>query len=462
MKLYVRLAPAWAGPWFVLLALGAWLPAASRAEEPATPPVVPTSPAAAPEAASRARAPGVVWGRTLVDYRLPLEFSDVRQRAEATAKRIDDSLGEIDPDTLVIQPVTIGNWSPRNYDGTFFHVREGKFETLRIVHRVKDGQVMERLQSLDGSGREFIRGGSELTCYLPDQRVVLVERRPQDGPLLGNLPRFDATTAEFYEVRAMERRRLMGRAVRVVSVDPRDQYRYGYRLWIDEKTAMPLKTELCDGQGRVVEQIVFASLSLPERIPDAAFQPQLATDGWRWLRQEPRSAAASSPAVPEPSTLFGALRLPPGFRMTSRGQQMLPGADRAASHLVFSDGVASVSVFVEPRPGGVAAGFVGPAQLGSSSAYSTSVEGHQVTVVGEVPPRTVEFIAAQVHAAQGGTLAERPRRTPGGSPAPAGGPAPRFDRPDGEAAGAGSAPAFAPRPGATPPGVSPPSAPPRR
>lgn len=108
MKLYVRLAPAWAGPWFVLLALGAWLPAASRAEEPATPPVVPTSPAAAPEAASRASAPVVVWGRTLVDYRLPLEFSDVRQRAEATAKRIDDSLGEIDPDTLVIQPVIIG------------------------------------------------------------------------------------------------------------------------------------------------------------------------------------------------------------------------------------------------------------------------------------------------------------------------------------------------------------------
>ena len=109
----------------------------------------------------------------------------------------------------------------RNYDGTFFHVRDGKFETLRIIHRVQDGQVMERLQSLDGSGREFIRGGTELTCYLPDQRVVLVERRPQDGPLLGNLPRFDATTAEFYDVRDVERRRLMGRSVRVVAVDPK-------------------------------------------------------------------------------------------------------------------------------------------------------------------------------------------------------------------------------------------------
>ena len=321
----------------------------------------------------------------------------------------------------------------RNYDGTFFHVRDGKFETLRIVHRVRDGQVMERLQSLDGSGREFIRGGTELTCYLPDQRVVLVERRPQDGPLLGNLPRFDATTAEFYDVRDVERRRLMGRAVRVVAVDPKDEYRYGYRLWIDEKTAMPLKTELCDGQGKVIEQIVFASLSLPESIPDSAFHPQVATEGFRWLRQEPRSAAA---AALEGASLWSALRLPPGFRMTSRAQQMLPGAESAVSHLVFSDGVASVSVFVESRPN-PAGGFVGPAQMGSSSAYSTSVDGHQVTVVGEVPPRTVQFIASQVRGAQGGSLAERRGRPPAS-------PAPRFERGGNRPQELPPTPAFAP------------------
>jgi sigma-E factor negative regulatory protein RseB len=327
----------------------------------------------------------------------------------------------------------------RNYDGTFFHVRDGKFETLRIIHRVQDGQVMERLQSLDGSGREFIRGGTELTCYLPDQRVVLVERRPQDGPLLGNLPRFDATTAEFYDVRAMERRRLMGRSVRVVAVDPRDEFRYGYRLWIDEKTAMPLKTELCDGQGKVLEQIVFASLSLPERIPDSAFQPQLATEGWRWLRQEPKVAAAAE--LPGP---WSALRLPPGFRMTSRGQQTLPGSGTAVSHLVFSDGLASVSVFVEPRPGNPA-GFVGPAQLGSSSAYSTAVEGHQVTVVGEVPPRTVQYIASQVRSPQG-AVAERRGRAPAAAPATT--PTPRFERGEGARPPAlPEVPAFAPGPG---------------
>lgn len=337
----------------------------------------------------------------------------------------------------------------RNYDGTFFHVRDGKFETLRIVHRVQDGQVMERLQSLDGSGREFVRGGAELTCYLPDQRVVLVERRPQEGPLLGNLPRFDETTAGFYDVRTTARKRLMGRTVQVVSVDPRDEFRYGYRLWIDEKTAMPLKTELCDGEGKVIEQIVFASLSLPERIPDSAFQPQLATDGWRWLRQDPRRQLAAAAGLP---AAWGALRLPPGFRMTSRGQQQLPGSDAAVSHLVFSDGVASVSVFVE-RGSGAAAGFVGPSQLGSSSAYSVAVDGHQVTVVGEVPPRTVQFIASQVRTTAQPSLAERRARPPAASPSTTPAPDPVFDR--GAAPGRPSpsqpAPAFAP--GGTNPGM---------
>jgi hypothetical protein len=87
-------------------------------------------------------------------------------------------------------------------------------------------------------------------------------------------------------------------------------------------------------------------------------------------------------------------------------------------------------VFVESRPG-PAGGFVGPAQMGSSSAYSTSVDGHQVTVVGEVPPRTVQFIASQVRGAQGGSLAERRGRPPASLPAPAtppASPAPRFER----------------------------------
>ena len=118
----------------------------------------------------------------------------------------------------------------QNYVGVFTHVRGSRAETLKIIHRVKGRQVSERLLSLDGSGREFIRKDDDVTCYLPDQRRVLVERRSPDGPLLGALPAIEEGTSQVYEIRGGDRQRLLGRATRVVSLHPRDEYRYGYRL----------------------------------------------------------------------------------------------------------------------------------------------------------------------------------------------------------------------------------------
>jgi len=295
----------------------------------------------------------------------------------------------------------------RNYVGVFTHVRGTRAETLRIIHRVRGRDVSERLLSLDGSGREFIREGDELTCYFPDTRSVLVERRAPDGPLLGALPAINDGSELVYEVQGGERQRLLGRTTRLISLSPRDEYRYGYRLWIDEQTSMPLKTQLCDKSGAVIEQIVFSNIDLPERIPDSMFKPQVDASEYRWLRAERLQASNASPA------LWEAMRLPPGFRMTTRSSQALPGSKELVEHLVFTDGVASVSVFVEPRKPDSKAND-GPTRYGSSSAFSTVIDDHQVTAIGEVPPNTVEFIANQVKAtksaAQGMSLAPTPRR----------------------------------------------------
>src|SRR6204780_5559743 len=97
----------------------------------------------------------------------------------------------------------------RNYDGTFFHLSEGRVETMRIVHRVRAGRVTERLQSLDGSGREFVRANGELTCYLPDQHTGLVEPRPDNGPFLGSLPQFGADVNEFYRIESLPAGRIL-------------------------------------------------------------------------------------------------------------------------------------------------------------------------------------------------------------------------------------------------------------
>jgi sigma-E factor negative regulatory protein RseB len=304
----------------------------------------------------------------------------------------------------------------RNYDGTFLHESGGRVETMRIVHRVRAGKVMERLQSLDGPGREFVRNNDELTCYLPDQHTVLVEPRQDRGPFLGALPQFGAQTSEYYRLEALPDVRVLGRTAHVIAVNPKDQFRFGYRLWLDAQTAMPLRTQLCDSRGEVLEQIFFAKLDMPENIPDSELTPTVKTDGMRWVRQGPAHEVAASNL-----SAFRVSELPPGFKLTVEGAQTIGDASEPASHLVYSDGLATVSVFIEAQPpaGAPAAGTApglaatvtgvnsvppmpadapvqGLARVGSGYAFSTVVQGHQVTAVGEVPALTVEFIAQSV------------------------------------------------------------------
>jgi sigma-E factor negative regulatory protein RseB len=281
----------------------------------------------------------------------------------------------------------------RNYDGTFAHWQGGTMQMLRIIHRLQDGKVAERLVSLDGSGREFVRADATLTCYLPDRRTVLVEQRPAQQSLV-SFPAITPEMASYYDIREVARMRLNRRDTHLITISPRDEYRYGYRLWIDDATAMPLKTQLCDAGGHVIEQIVFASLAMPAHIADSAFKPEVATDGFQWLRN---TAAPAAPQQPPPE--WSALKLPPGFRMMVRGAQTLPGSSTPVDQLVFTDGLASVSVFVEIRtPSGGATQEQQSACMGSSCAFSTWTNGHKVTAVGEVPPATVRFIATQVKA----------------------------------------------------------------
>ncbi|MGH8317645.1 MAG: MucB/RseB C-terminal domain-containing protein [Steroidobacteraceae bacterium] len=297
-----------------------------------------------------------------------------------------------------------------NYEGTFAHWEGGKVEMLRIIHRVQDGKVAERLASLDGSGREFIRIGSRLTCYLPDKHVVLVERTPAKVSFLSGFPAINAQTARFYDIKEVARMRFNQHNTRLITVMPRDQYRYGYRLWIDNSTAMPLKTQLCDAHGHVIEQIVFANLEIRSHIPDSAFRPEMSTAGFRWLRNDSRPLAET---VSQNATVWNADRLPPGFHMTVRAAQVMPGAPGPVDHLVFTDGLASVSVFVETTAGH--APVVESARVGSSYAFSTVVDGHKVTAVGEVPPETVRFIADSVKAERVHAAAPPPPPPPPGA-----------------------------------------------
>jgi len=278
-----------------------------------------------------------------------------------------------------------------NYEGSLVHMHGGEADILRIVHRAKDGQVAERITAVDGKGREIIRNNDLVTCILPDQMAVHVEPRDAraraQSPLQGSLPSVESLDERLYDLTLEGQGTVAGRDSQILAVQPMDSYRYGYRLWLDQATALPLKIQMRDAGGGVLEQILFTEIRLPEQIPDAALEPSLDTEGFKMMR-----GVAVREGDEMPTADWRAADLPDGFMLTTVKSKYAPGADMPTEQLVYSDGLASVSVFIEAaQTEGGASG--GASSMGAANAYTTSRDGHLITAVGEVPVLTVERIA---------------------------------------------------------------------
>ncbi|HXG28867.1 MAG TPA: MucB/RseB C-terminal domain-containing protein [Nevskiales bacterium] len=277
----------------------------------------------------------------------------------------------------------------QNYEGVLVYAQGGRMESMRIVHRYRDGREQERLQALSGDPREIHRDGDTVTCILPEERAIKAERRAFRGllPDLGRSPIEEI--AAHYELEELGSAQLVGRSCRAVSVRPRDAYRYGYRMWIDEQTALPLKVELLDAEGEPLEQVMFTQISYPASIEDSAFKPaRTAAHDFVWIRRQP--ATDATPAARG----WTVARLPPGFRLVMQERQTMPGLHEPVAHMVFTDGLATVSAFIAPP--GVPRKLKGLSRRGAVSAYAHRVDDFHVTVVGEVPPATVEMIANEL------------------------------------------------------------------
>lgn len=208
--------------------------------------------------------------------------------------------------------------------------------------------------------------------------------------LLAAVPAYNEELEAHYNIERGPFTKALGRRTQVINVTPRDQFRYGYRLWLDDETAMPLKSQLCDRDGNVIEQILFAELNFRDRIPADSLKPSISGEGFRWIRQDVQPQLAAGQVGG-----WGVIRLPAGFRLTAWRIQLIAGSNVPVQHLVYSDGLASVSVFIEPSDP-QAQPMRGLAKVGAAFAFSRALDGHQVTAVGEVPPVTLEAIASSV------------------------------------------------------------------
>lgn len=300
----------------------------------------------------------------------------------------------------------------RDYQGTFVYFHDGELEAMKLVHHGGEQGGAEHLVSLSGEPREIIREGNVVKCYLPGRQTVIVQRGDSAMPLPARVPLDDPGLEKQYEFLLLGESRIAGRECRQVGIRPRDGYRFGYRLCLDEKTALPLKSELMTDDGEVVEQVMFTSLDI---LPDDArtgasdepFQPAVEADDFTWHVRHGEAPEAARPATGDKNDGgWQAGKLPPGFVLAHDGA-MASGEDgRHTWHQVYSDGLASVSVFAEPA-GQSRKALEGLSRMGAMSIYGRRARGWQLTVVGEVPPRTVEMIGESLLPQDTPSLSER-------------------------------------------------------
>jgi sigma-E factor negative regulatory protein RseB len=280
-----------------------------------------------------------------------------------------------------------------DYDGTFVYLHDDKLEAMRIIHRMDQGGQRERLVSLTGSAREVLRDDKAVTCIMPDNKSVMVgQSRPlQPFPVV---PDDLDSVSPYYLLEDVGDDRMAGYDARVIAITPSDGFRYGYRFWIARDTYMLLKSDLTDVDGKPIEQMMFTRLSIGNDIPVDDLKPSLTGDDYTWhsqmnTRRKPGGHQEDKPA-------WQAGRLPAGFTMTHFQRKRMRDASTDAQHMVFSDGLATVSAYVE-NADSVQDPLVGLSSMGAMNAYGVVRDGFQVTVMGEVPPATVEMIATSLN-----------------------------------------------------------------
>ncbi len=278
----------------------------------------------------------------------------------------------------------------QNFSGTIVYQRGDEVHASRVIQSYDGTTSRERVLTLDGQPREFLRQGEEVQCLYPMLRRVVVEHGGA-----ASFPAFAqplaADVLSHYDLRREGAERIAGKSCDVVSLVPRDQLRYGYRLCVEPVSGLMFKAQTLNEQGTVLEQIAFTDVRVGEPIDPAQLRPSWSTAGWTVDRQQSQATELRQQGW--------SVTPPSGFHRLVEVIRHLVGAGdpvpRSALQAVYSDGLATVSVFIEPG----APKMDGPQEAqrrGPVSAVSRQVGDARVTVVGEIPPSTAQSIAESV------------------------------------------------------------------
>lgn len=283
-----------------------------------------------------------------------------------------------------------------SYSGTFVYQQGGQFRTSRITH-VKSGKnEYEKLEVLDGKPREYIRTNDEIVCYVPDSKTVLVEKRVTQE-VFPALPNADPVKlGDYYRLSLGNIGRVAGYATQAILLEPRDNLRYGYKLWAERKTGLLLRAQTLNEKGDVVEQISFTQIEIGKIDRSRARSSFVNTQGWHIERAAMETANLSGWSV---------TAMPPGFRKIREVKRLVTNDMHASRHgnpaqqpremaqMVYSDGLAAISIFIEPGTASRTEGFM---QQGAMNIAGKRQGDFWLTIVGEVPAVAIKQVANSI------------------------------------------------------------------
>lgn len=278
-----------------------------------------------------------------------------------------------------------------NYKGIFVYQSGGTVSSLQIMH-MNYGPAGEfaRVVELDGLPREMLRQGNDVVIYQPKSEKVMIDKRRLQHGFPAVLPKISEDIRANYQARAVGIERIGGRDAQQVTLEPHDKYRYRCRMWMDRDSGLLLKMAFLNDRDEVIEQVAFNQLMLLDGAAMDWFRPEVQPGKNYVITPEEKVTPA---AAQGDSWAIG--QLPPGFRKIEQVQRMVPGKSNPVNQLVFWDGLASISLFIEPLMQGAIA-RAGSFSQGATNVFVSANSGHQIVVLGEVPTATLMQVSSAV------------------------------------------------------------------
>jgi sigma-E factor negative regulatory protein RseB len=282
-----------------------------------------------------------------------------------------------------------------NYTGLLIYQQGPQIQVSRIVHEADATGEHEKLETLDGPPKEFIRDNDEVKCYLAQSRTVVIEKRGTARPFPGLLTTQVGSLEQLYSARLEAPDRVAGYSCQTILLEPKDNLRYGHRLCVENASGLLLRGQTLNQRHEVIEQITFTQVNIGVPIDKQSLRSRFAVPGTTWRIE---NAAATPTNLAQAGWVLDST-MPAGYKKVLELLRTRTGQPQTVGHMVLSDGMAAVSIFIEPLQGPAANAAVVESRLstqGAINVYSLQVNGHMVTVLGDAPVDSVMQIGNAV------------------------------------------------------------------